>query len=82
MVAAWLGITAAYLLPVFIACARPVRNFGSILVIDLFLGWTGIGWIVALAMAVRSTEPQAVQVWQPPADGAMQGWQLGRGRRN
>ena len=36
---------------------RKVPNFGSIAVINLFLGWTLIGWVVALAMAFRSVPP-------------------------
>jgi hypothetical protein len=27
---------------------------GSVVVINIFLGWTFIGWVVALAMAARS----------------------------
>ncbi|MEV1008489.1 superinfection immunity protein [Streptomyces sp. NPDC049881] len=47
---------ALYFLPTFIAFVRRVRNAGSVLVVDLFLGWTLVGWVVALAMAVRSSE--------------------------
>jgi hypothetical protein len=31
-----------------------VPNLGSVAVINTFLGWTFIGWVVALAMAARS----------------------------
>ena len=40
-----------YFLPAIIAFAREMRNAGSVLVINLFLGWTLVGWVVALAMA-------------------------------
>jgi hypothetical protein len=40
-----------YFLPTTMAGKRKSRNAGSILVINLFLGWTLIGWVVALAMA-------------------------------
>lgn len=43
-----------YFLPTMIAAERKVPNRGSVLVINLFLGWTFIGWVVALAMAARS----------------------------
>ena len=48
---------AAYFLPTVIALVRKVPNVGSVIVINLFLGWTFIGWIVALAMAFRSQAP-------------------------
>jgi hypothetical protein len=40
--------------PPFIGGIRGVDNLGSIFVIDLFLGWTLIGWVVALAMACKT----------------------------
>ena len=43
-----------YFLPTIIAASRKVPNVGSVVVINLFLGWTFIGWVVALAMAARS----------------------------
>lgn len=57
-----------YFLPLIIALVRHVPNVGSVAVINFFLGWTFIGWIVALAMACRSAPPvQQVRVYnQPP----------------
>lgn len=52
---------AVYLLPTIVAYTRKVPNTGSVFVINLFLGWTLIGWVVALAMAARSvpqTQPR------------------------
>ena len=43
-----------YFLPTIIAHERGVTSLGSIFVINLFLGWTLIGWVVALAMGVRT----------------------------
>jgi hypothetical protein len=34
---------------------RKVKHQGSVVVINLFLGWTFIGWVVALAMACRTS---------------------------
>jgi len=45
-----------YFLPYLIAAKRNHHNKGSIFVIDLFCGWTGIGWIVALAMACSAVK--------------------------
>ena len=48
-----------YFLPTIVALNRDVLNKWSVLVINLLLGWTLIGWAVALAMAVRTQrEPQ------------------------
>lgn len=44
-----------YWLPSIIAWIREVPDKGSVTVINGFLGWTFIGWIVALAMACRSS---------------------------
>jgi hypothetical protein len=55
-----LALVGAYFAPTMIANHRKLPNQGSLFVINLFLGWTFIGWVVALAMAVRSRpEPQA-----------------------
>ena len=43
-----------YFLPTIVAVSRKVRDQGSVAVINVFLGWTLIGWVVALAMACRS----------------------------
>ena len=52
------GVTVAliglYLLPVLLAWARHVPDIGSIAVINILLGWTLAGWVVALALALRS----------------------------
>jgi hypothetical protein len=43
-----------YFLPAIIAAARQTHNTTSILLLNIFLGWTGIGWIVALVMSICS----------------------------
>jgi hypothetical protein len=47
-------LTFFYWLPSIIGRHRGVLNLGSVVVINLFLGWTLIGWVVAMAMAFRS----------------------------
>jgi hypothetical protein len=44
-------IGVMYWLPTIIAANRKVKNVGSVAVIDGLLGWTMIGWVVAMAMA-------------------------------
>ena len=55
------GVAAAsaafYLLPVLVGWARHVPDLGALAVIDVLLGWTLVGWVVALAMALRSAAP-------------------------
>jgi hypothetical protein len=48
-----------YFLPTIVAVARKVTNQGSVAVINIFLGWTLIGWVVALAMACRTSTTTA-----------------------
>jgi hypothetical protein len=42
---------AIYLLPFLVALARHNVNTTGIFIVNFFLGWTGIGWIVALLWA-------------------------------
>lgn len=61
-------LAGLYFLPTIIAAGRKVPNAGSVFVLNLFLGWSLIGWVVALAMAARSvpqTHNQNVYVRQP-----------------
>lgn len=53
----FLLVAGAYLLPTIIAYVRKVTNVGSVFVINFFLGWTFVGWIVALAMSVKTKLP-------------------------
>ncbi len=50
-------LIALYFIPTIVGAIRKVPNIGSIIVINLFLGWTLIGWVVSLAMAARSVPP-------------------------
>ncbi len=43
---------ALYFLPTIIAIARHHRNLLAIILINVFLGWTGVGWLVALIWAI------------------------------
>lgn len=50
-------VIVAYFLPAFIAMARGHQQAGMILVINLFLGWTFLGWIAALVWSFVDTKP-------------------------
>jgi len=72
------GSAALYLLPVLIGLIRRVPDIAALAAVNIALGWTLAGWVVALAMAVRSAPPAApaVQVVQnfPPARLSGAGW--------
>jgi hypothetical protein len=46
-----------YFLPSIVAFARSKRDTAAILLLNFFLGWTMIGWVVALVWAVRADVP-------------------------
>lgn len=48
------AIPLIYFLPSLIASKRRHRSGGSVFVLNLFLGWTLIGWVVALAISLSS----------------------------
>lgn len=47
-----------YILPWNIASSRGHRNSGAIAALNILLGWTGIGWVLALVWSLTAnTEP-------------------------
>ena len=48
-----------YFAPSFTASSREHPNIGGIIVVNIFLGWTLIGWVVALAWACSGTPPKS-----------------------
>lgn len=44
----------AYFVPSIVAYVRSNRNSGAILALNIFLGWTVIGWVVALVWALKT----------------------------
>jgi hypothetical protein len=53
-------LTGGYMLPWAIAATRRKSNAGAIGLVNLLLGWTVIGWIVALVMACQAHQAVAV----------------------
>lgn len=47
-------VTAGYMLPWAIAATRGKSNTGAIFWLNLLLGWTVVGWIIALVMSCTS----------------------------
>jgi hypothetical protein len=54
------GLILAFL-PAIIAFARSKRDALSILVLNFFLGWTVIGWVIALVWALKQDVPMAIR---------------------
>jgi hypothetical protein len=46
-----LAVIGLYMLPYIVAKSRGHANDSAIFVVNLFLGWTFIGWVAALAWA-------------------------------
>jgi hypothetical protein len=56
-----------YFLPSLIAVARHTHNSTGIFLLNLFLGWTRIGWIIALIIALCSSPyPRYCHYYYPP----------------
>ena len=49
--------TVLYFLPSIIALARSKRDTLAIFLLNLFLGWSVIGWVVALVWAAKNDAP-------------------------
>ncbi len=50
-----------YFLPSIIALARSKPDITGIVLLNFFLGWTMIGWVVALVWAVKTDVPMVVR---------------------
>jgi hypothetical protein len=53
-------ILALYFLPSIIGYSH--RNLGSIFLLNLLLGWTAIGWIIAIIWAVSNDKKETIIV--------------------
>lgn len=56
-----IAMAGAYFLPVALAHHRRHHQLGSIAVVNIFTGWTFIGWVVALAMATSQVRTEATR---------------------
>jgi hypothetical protein len=89
------GALPLYVLPLIIAYLRGAPDRASVAVINVLLGWTYLGWVAALALAVRDRQPGSsagrrpsgslaarvpLQAWQPQNGGPSGKEQDGHGR--
>jgi hypothetical protein len=54
-----------YFLPAIVALVRRPERWQTAGLVDLFAGWTIIGWIAALALALAPPRPVPATAWQP-----------------
>jgi len=57
------ALATGYLLPVLIAWLRRAPGIGAVAVVNIVFGWTLIGWIAALGLALRRPASPVVQVF-------------------
>jgi Superinfection immunity protein len=54
-----IAVPLLYMLPFIVALCRKCKATAAIIIVNIFLGWTFIGWVVALAWAASgATEPR------------------------
>lgn len=53
-----------YFLPAFVASARGHQNASAIFVLNLFLGWTFLGWIGALVWSMTYSPTRPENLWE------------------
>ena len=56
----FIGLFVLYWLPTIIAIARQTNVALGVAALNFFLGWTGIGWFIALMWALAATPAQQV----------------------
>ena len=51
------SLVLLYFLPTLLVIRDKEKSRASIFVVNLFLGWTLVGWVVALAWAIKREPP-------------------------
>jgi Superinfection immunity protein len=57
-----LALFVLYWLPTIVAIARHTHSALGVATLNFFLGWTGVGWVLALLWALAASPPQQVIV--------------------
>lgn len=55
-------VIAAYFLPAIAASCRKHHNALAIFMLNLLLGWTLIGWVIAIVWSCTAVRPSKAQV--------------------
>ncbi|WP_255448362.1 superinfection immunity protein [Telmatospirillum sp. J64-1] len=56
-----------YFIPTVIAIERKHPSWGSVIAVNIFLGWTLLGWVAALAWSLTGISRPATTPGQAPA---------------
>jgi uncharacterized membrane protein YqaE (UPF0057 family) len=51
-----------YLVPTIVALARGHSSTAAVIIINVFLGWTLVGWVLALAWAAAHFTPKPLPI--------------------
>lgn len=51
-----------FYLPIIIAIFRKHKNFLPIFIINFFLGWTVIGWLISLIWSVKASKERVTKI--------------------
>jgi hypothetical protein len=62
----FIAAPALYLLPIYEAWKNQHPNLTAIALVNIFLGWSLLGWVVAVVWAYKKPEP-TIAVASPPA---------------
>jgi Superinfection immunity protein len=62
MMTFFLALFVLYWLPTIIAIARHTHSALGVAALNFFLGWTGLGWVLALMWALAANPSQQVIV--------------------
>lgn len=52
----------SYFLPTIVAWMRQQPNATAIFFLNLFLGWSLVGWVIALVWALKKAEPTSTTI--------------------
>ena len=63
---------ACYFIPSWIACGRSHHNSAAIVLLNIFCGWTALGWIAALIWSMTAVNPASHPAPQTPSPAAGQ----------
>ncbi len=53
--------TALYLTPTIIAYSRNHTNATGVMLVNIFLGWSGLGWLAALIWSVQIAKSEKIR---------------------
>lgn len=57
----WLILMAVYFIPTFVAFGTKHPHRAPVLVLNIFLGWTVVGWVGALIWAMIKPSPETAK---------------------